>query len=349
MTEETTDSESENKKKDTDSEKAEAAPEQDGSDGQQEILEEIPEEALEEIPKDNNDNSTDTNTDPNADTDAEPKTEETRQNGKDTKLDEAAPAKKMIGRCFEITTADDDAADSTKVEKDVDIHYYIELLDDGSVALEKVGEHSEPTGELIEGLSVDDFSSRFKTCSQHECPLRISTLDEIEKKMAENRSKMGEEHLKNGELDQAKDKFKRALKFDEDNIRAKFGLGKTCLKEGNREEAEKIFLELSTTEALFEQENKHVFNKFGIELRRSEMYDLAIANYEKAILIDSKDEALYYNLSVAYEKKELIQKAIEKLKEALELESDFPEAKKRLELLLSKEKESLDSLLKKPT
>lgn len=77
------------------------------------------------------------------------------------------------------------------------------------------------------------------------------------------------------------------------------------------------------------------------------MYDLSIANYEKAVLIDPKDEALYYNLSVAYEKKELISKAIEKLKEALEIDNDFPEAKKRLELLIAREKETLGGFLEK--
>lgn len=285
--------------------------------------------------------------------DVESTTEKVDQNVKDgkenkggEKVKKGVPLRK-IGRCFESTSMKLGQGSTSKVQKDVEIHYYIELLEDGSIVLEMVDQDGEPTGNLLEEISKEGFSKRFKTCSQHDCPLRISTLDEIRKRMAANRAKMGEQHLKDGELDKAKDKFKRALKFDEENVRARFGLGKTHMKEGKIEEATKIFKELSEMDALFEEENKHVFNKFGIELRKSKMYDLAIANYEKAILIDSKDEALYYNLSIAYEKKDLIQKAIEKLKEALEIDKNFPEAQKRLELLFVKEQKTLDSLLKK--
>lgn len=287
---------------------------------------------------------TETNTEKNV----EPSGEEAKKNDSDEKINKDVAAK-MIGRCFETpSTSGRTVISTSKVQKtDVDIHYYIELLDNGSIALELVDENGEPSGNLLEDISKEYFAKRFKTCSQHECPLQISTLDEIEKKMAENRSKMGEDHLKKGELDKAKDKFKRALKFDEKSITAKFGLGKTYLEKGETDSATEIFEELSKTEALFDKENKHIFNKFGIELRRSEMYDLSIANYEKAILIDPKDEALYYNLSVAYEKKELVSKAIEKLKEALNIDNNFPEAKKRLELLIAKEKETLDGFLEK--
>ncbi len=47
------------------------------------------------------------------------------------------------------------------------------------------------------------------------------------------------------------------------------------------------------------------------------------------------------------EKKELPHKAIDKLKEALEIDSDFSEARKRLELLIAKEKETLEDFLEK--
>ncbi len=255
---------------------------------------------------------------------------------------------KMIGRCFEPDSmVAHPSSQPDKPTKNIEVHYYIEILDNGLMALERVGEGSLPTGELIDNLTQDEFKLRYKTCSQHECPLRISTLKEIEIKMAENRAKLGEDHLEKGELTEAKDKFKRALKFDENSVRAKFGLGKSLLGSGMFGEAIKTFEDLSQTKSLFEKENKHVFNKFGIELRNLKMYDVAIANYEKAILIDSTDEALYYNLSIVYEKKGFILKSIENLKEALELKEDFPEAQKRLSALLVLEQKSLENILKK--
>ena len=283
---------------------------------------------------------------------AEPEEKEVEKASKnnDSKKDKTGTSSKMIGRCFETESANLSAhSDRTsKVQKDTEIHYYIELLDNGLVALELIDKNGEPSGQLIEDVSKELFSSRFKTCSQHECPLQPSTLNEIENKMAENRAKMGEEHLEKGELNEAKDKFKRALKFDEKSVRANFGLGKTLLSDGKVSEAVKTFEDLSKIDALFKKENKHVFNKFGIELRSLKMYDLAITNYEKAILIDPKDEALYYNLSIAYEKKGLIFKAIEKLKEALDFKNDFPQAQKRLKALLVVEQKSLGKMLEKP-
>src|SRR3989338_10431823 len=96
------------------------------------------------------------------------------------------------------------------------------------------------------------------------------------------------------------------------------------------------FLKVSQTEALFEEENKHVFNEFGIDLRKNGMYDEAIGNYEKAISIDPKDENLYYNLGRAYKETGDYKTAYEKVKKALELKPDFKEAQEYLEFLKNK-------------
>ena len=106
--------------------------------------------------------------------------------------------------------------------------------------------------------------------------------------------------------------------------------------DSNHEQAKQIFKKLSQTEALFEQENKHIFNEFGIDLRKNGMYDEAIGNYEKAISIDPKDENLYYNLGRAYKETGDYKTAYEKVKKALELKPDFKEAQEYLEFLKTK-------------
>lgn len=251
---------------------------------------------------------------------------------------------KEIGRCFEVSDMEIGIGSTSQVQEGVDVHYYIEMLANGSMALEMVDDDGDPTGKLLDEISIQEFAKRFQTCSMHNCPLQVSTLDEISKKMAKNRAKMGDEHLEKGELKEAEDKFKRALAFDEENVKAKFGLGKTHMEQGKTDEAMEIFNELSQIDALFEEENKHVFNEFGIELRKLEKYDLAIANYEKSITIDPLDEALYFNLARAYDKKDLLSKAIEKLKEALKINEDFPEAQSYLSVLIEKEKKMIKDL-----
>jgi len=245
-----------------------------------------------------------------------------------------------IGRCFEVKEAEPGAKGGGET-----VHYYIELLDSGKISLEMVDEKGMPNGNLLEEISKKEFTQRFKTCSHHECKLQPRTLDEIKRKMADTRAELGKEHLANGELDKAEDKFNRALKFDEDNVKAKFGLGKTYLEQKKEKEAFEIFRELSKIDALFEKENKHTFNEFGIYLRKSGQIDLAIANYEKAILIDPEDEALYFNLGVAYMKMEDYQVAIEKMKEALKIDPDFEEARKHLEIFVKLEEERIKKLL----
>ncbi len=272
-----------------------------------------------------------------------------------------SPARKnreyeRIGRCFEIELDANKPSGSEKAGQEKSInHFYIEMLDNKKIALERVDDNGEPTGDIMEeNLSVDEFHKRFKTCSHHDCPLQPRTIDEIRKKMSDNRVELAEEHLKNGELDLAEDKFNRALKYDEESVRAQLGIGKVRMEEDKIDEAMKIFKEISEANTIYEMANKHTFNDFGIFLRRKNLYDLAIDNYEKAISIDEKDAALYFNLSRVYAEKGDVQTGIEKLKEALDIRPDFPEAKEQIDILLKREEEIIDNLLskdpdKKPT
>lgn len=264
---------------------------------------------------------------------------------------------KRIGRCYEIAEKKKEDTFCIKTIEGFVIHYYIEMLDNKSVVLELVGENCEPTGKLIENISPADFSEKFKTCSHHICQMKPRTLDEISKKMAENRVEMGEKHLEKGELEEAEDKFSRALKYDEKSVRASLGMGKTKMEQDKVDEAMEIFSKLNEENAIYEQSNKHTLNQFGIYLRRKDLFDLAIDNYEKAISIDPKDEALYFNLGKAYAIKGsslnknneaigFIQKGIGILQEAICINEDFPEATEFLKKMIRKEKIMLDNLLK---
>jgi len=71
-----------------------------------------------------------------------------------------------------------------------------------------------------------------------------------------------------------------------------------------------------------------------------------VESYERAINIDAGDAALYFNLGRAYAAKGQLQKGIEKMKEALEITPEFPEARAHLDALLQEEKEMLEKLLK---
>ena len=77
----------------------------------------------------------------------------------------------------------------------------------------------------------------------------------------------GDTHREKGENFSAEYEYSRALKIDEENVRANFGIGLTYLERGDNAKAQDIFQRLVKLEATLEPEHKHLFNEFGINLR----------------------------------------------------------------------------------
>ena len=224
---------------------------------------------------------------------------------------------------------------ATVQEKTDDLHYYIRELDDGNIRLEFLKD-GKSTGTELDVISKEEFAKRFRSCSEHDCQLVQKTPEDKKKAKHNEIVKVADEHLKNKEYNSAEFEYGRALKLNEESVRANYGMGKVYIETGRIEQAKEIFKKISKIDALFEDENKHIFNEFGIDLRKQGMYDEAIGNYEKAISIDPKDENLYYNLGRAYKEKGDFKTAYEKVKKALELKPDFKEAQESLEFLKGK-------------
>jgi len=73
------------------------------------------------------------------------------------------------------------------------------------------------------------------------------------------------------------------------------------------EKSRLIFGELVTMDGAFENRHKHLFNEFGINLRKSSLFEEAVRYYSRALEINGdlfgEDENLYYNLARAYYEK----------------------------------------------
>lgn len=130
--------------------------------------------------------------------------------------------------------------------------------------------------------------------------------------------------------------FNTALNIDEENIRANFGLGLTYLDRGDDTRANDIFERLVKLDAAFEPEHKHLFNEFGINLRKNKMYEQSVEYYERAMELSESDENLHYNVARAYYEKELFAQAFKSLTRALELNPGFAEAEQFRRFLLEK-------------
>jgi tetratricopeptide (TPR) repeat protein len=119
----------------------------------------------------------------------------------------------------------------------------------------------------------------------------------------------------------------------EKSARSSFGLGLTYLKRGNREKAEDIFRRLAEVEADFVPAHKHMFNEFGVSLRKQSLLDLAVKHYLRALKLAGDDENLLHNIARAYFEKKDIPMAVQALEKSLAINPNLVESRKFLRFI----------------
>lgn len=184
-------------------------------------------------------------------------------------------------------------------------------------------------------------------------PKRTITLDELLAKFSpepefyqnsvfpkiqklNNTIQKGDDHREKGENFSAEHEYQTALKVDSDNVRANFGIGLTYLERGDTSKAQNIFDRLVKLEGAFEEEHKHLFNEFGIQLRKNSMINQAVAYYGRALEISKTDENLYLNMARAQFENHDIDKCLLFLLKALNLAPNHAVSIKFLTWLLQK-------------
>ena len=107
----------------------------------------------------------------------------------------------------------------------------------------------------------------------------------------------GDAHRGKGEVFSAELEYQAALSVDEGNVRANFGLGPTYLERGEADRAKDMFERLVGLEAAFDPGHAHLFNEFGVALRRQGMLAEAHAYYAKAEGLCAVDGNLLFNIA----------------------------------------------------
>jgi tetratricopeptide (TPR) repeat protein len=177
---------------------------------------------------------------------------------------------------------------------------------------------------IVEEVEKEDFERRFTHDPDHRP--KTPTERTVDRAIAQ-----AEAHARRKEYNSAEFEYNKAIKLDEENVRANFGLGKVYVATGETDKAAAVFTKLAKIEAVFEDRNKHIFNELGIELRRMEMYDQALEYYRKALSIAPDDENLYFNIARAlYQKGDFI-RSEKVLAKALSLNPDLAEAQQLME------------------
>ena len=129
----------------------------------------------------------------------------------------------------------------------------------------------------------------------------------------------------------AEQEYQKIKRIDEDNIRANFGLGLVYLSMNKPEKATYIFNRLVGLEEAFEPQHKHLFNEFGINLRKQGLFDEALKYYFRARELCDDDDHLLCNIARVYYEQKRLPEAEAAAREALAMNPDLAEARRLLE------------------
>ncbi len=219
----------------------------------------------------------------------------------------------------------------TTVRKTVKKTYWmVDETDTGEIDIQPLNVNYVPSGPKRR-VSKDEFLEKFSPEPEFYVNTVYPKMREMNMAVVE-----GEKHREKGEMFSAELEFNHALTIDEENVRANFGLGLTYLERGDDSKANDIFQRLVKLEAAFETEHKHLFNEFGINLRKNKMFDQSVEYYQRALGLSQVDENLHYNIARAWFEKQNYAKVKEHLDEAMRINPAFEEGKKFLDYLAKK-------------
>ena len=192
---------------------------------------------------------------------------------------------------------------------------------DGLVRMELLDMHDQLSG-FVEMVDPQELGKRFILQPRFK-PRKVS----LRQQQADRVAARAERHLADKEYLSAEYEFSNALKLDEENVRANFGLGTTYVAMGEPDKATDVFRKLAGINAVLEPQNRHIFNEFGIALRKMGMYAEAVRHYHRALSLSGDDENLWFNLGRALNEGGQRKQAVAALRRALEINRDFEQAR----------------------
>jgi len=199
--------------------------------------------------------------------------------------------------------------------------FYVEEVEEDCFGVQPLNADYIPTGG-VHYIGKDELLKKFMP----EPSVFIDKLQPAMRNLTKTIAR-AERHYKQGEHYSAEYEFKNALRIDEENIRATFGLGLTYLARGEQGRGDLVFRRLASLRATFEPRHKHLFNEFGIQLRKNQMFSQAMKYYSRAFILSKNDENLLYNMARTLYEKGNMSGALRFLEKSLKLRPTFTEAK----------------------
>ncbi|WP_176637460.1 tetratricopeptide repeat protein [Desulfolutivibrio sulfoxidireducens] len=217
-----------------------------------------------------------------------------------------------------------------------------EELETGDFRIQRLNRNFLPSGP-IRHIDREELLKKYVP----EPSIYMNKVIPIMRRMEETVER-GDRHRERCELFSAEFEYQTALGLDENHVRATFGLGLTYLERHEVESAELVFRKLIRLEAAFHVEHKHLFNEFGIQMRKLGMYPQAMKYYARAYHLSKDDEHLIYNMArTLYEKgSSVISRRF--LEKALRMKPDFEECRQFLDYLDAQEAKTVGAVIPPP-
>ena len=136
----------------------------------------------------------------------------------------------------------------------------------------------------------------------------------------------GEAYRKKNMHLEAKIEYTQVIAVDEDNIKAHFGLGMSYMALGELEKARYVFEKIVSMDESFLPVHKHLFNAFGIALRKNSMYRSALRYYKRAEELAQEDENIFLNIARVHFEQKNYQDMFTELRKTLESNLNHVEA-----------------------
>jgi len=210
------------------------------------------------------------------------------------------------------------------------MYWFVEEADAGVLEIQPLNKNYVPSGPKRR-IGLEELLEKFSPEPEFYISTVYPRLRELNLVIQK-----GERHREKGEIFSAELEFGQALAVDEENIRANFGLGLTYLDRGETNKADDIFQRLVRLDGAFERSHKHLFNEFGINLRKNKMLDQALDYYQRAEQLAERDDNLMFNIARAFFDKKQYAKAMEYLQKALQLNPDHEESRRFAAFLTEK-------------
>ncbi len=209
------------------------------------------------------------------------------------------------------------------------LYFFARENEDGILDVQPLGE--DVVFGPVTRVSLDEFLETFQ--AEPELSLSRAKDEAARQRDIQKAVARGDKFLKQGKPFSAEVEYSKALDLDEECVRAIFGIGQCYITRGETDKAREVLTRLVRLDAAFQDEHKHLFNEFGISLRKAGMDVEALAYYARALELCQNDENLHYNMARASFDLGDTQAASLRLAHCLTLNPEHSEAKRFLNFL----------------